>query len=177
MICGETNCYSNCQIDNNPTIPFELSDRFGSLCDKCNHSLWNHHRWCIKWAQLVDTQVSVDQDMKKKWETAKDEKEMTAALIETQRQVLHDLDQAIARDTDNLEQLVKRYARLSLSGSFATQVASAVRLLEQKFQSLGGKGVSIDQFEQVMASLKNMRRKLELLKNARRGVDDTPAIR
>src|SRR5882757_6639427 len=91
MICGETNCYSNCKIDYKPIIPFELKGLFGRLCNKCNHMLRNHHRCHAKWGQVVDTQVSVDQDMMKKWEAAKDEKEKTAVLIEAQAKVLYDL--------------------------------------------------------------------------------------
>jgi len=74
--------------------------------------------------------------MKKKWEMVKDKKARKVVLTKMHRQVLHDLNQVIIGATGNLDQLVKRYTRLPLSGSFTTQVASAVRLLEQKCKAL-----------------------------------------
>jgi hypothetical protein len=92
------------------------------------------------WEQLTDTHVSVDQNMKKKWEAARDGKEKAAALVEASEKVLRDLNQVINRATNDLEQLVERYADLSLSGSFSAQVGSAVRLLEQNYAALEKKG-------------------------------------
>jgi len=115
------------------------------------------------WEQLIDTQVSVDQNMKKKWEAARDGKEKGAALIGASEKVLHDLNQIISRATNDLEQLVERYADLSLSGSFSAQVGSAVRLLEQNYASLEKGGVGREQLQRVKRSLDHMKRKLELL--------------
>jgi hypothetical protein len=163
MLCGEINCYSNCHINYKTNIPLELKGLFRRPCHKCNHSLWNHHRCRTKWEQQIDTQVSVDQDMKKKWEVARGGKEKTAALIEVREKVLNDLNRVINRSTNDLVQLVERYARLALSGSFSAQVASAVGLLEQNYISLEKKRVSQDQLQKVKASLDHMKRKVELL--------------
>jgi len=116
---------------------------------------------------VIDTQVLVDENMKKKWEVAKDEKEKTAVLIETHGKALYDLDRVIIGATDNLAQLVEQYARLALSGSFSAQVASAVRLLEQNYTALDKKGVDQHQLQRVTVSLVHMKRKLELLDNAK----------
>ena len=108
--------------------------------------------------------------MKTKWEAAKDGRERTAALVVASEKVLNDLDQVINRAINNLAQLVGRYSRLSLSGSFATQVSSTVRLLEQNYIALEGNGVGHDQLQRVKDSLDHMKRKLELLKNAKADV-------
>jgi len=166
MICGQANCYSNCHTDYKSNIPHDLNGFFGGLCDKCNHSLWNHHRCRAKWEQVTNTQASVDQSMKE-WEAAKDGTEKTAILVAVREKVLHDLDQIINRATSDLAQQVERYAHLSLSGSFSAQVGSAVRLLEQNYIGLEKKGVSQDHLKRVKGSLDNMKRKLELLNNAK----------
>jgi hypothetical protein len=157
MLCGEINCYSNCHINYKTNIPLELKGLVRRPCHKCNHSLWNHHRCCSKWEQKIDTQVSVDQDMKKKWEVARGGQEKTAALIEVREKVLNDLNRVINRSTNDLVQLVERYARLALSGSFSAQVASAVGLLEQNYISLKKKRVSQDQLQKVTTSFDRMR--------------------
>ena len=170
MLCGQMNCYSNCHVDYKTTIPLELRSFFGGACRKCNHSLRNHHRCYAKWVEVNDTQVLVDSNMKEQYEAAKDGKEQTAAIVAASEKVLVDLDQVINRAIDSLTQLVDRYARLSLSGSFAAQVNSAVRLLEQNYLALEGKGVGPDQLQRVKENLDYMKRKPGLLINARADV-------
>jgi hypothetical protein len=165
MICGQVNCYSNCDIDYKSNIPYDLNGFFEGSCDKCKHSLWNHHRCRAKWEQVTGTQTSVDQKMKE-WEAAKDGTERTAILIAVRESVVHDLDQIINGATNDLTQQVERYARLSLSGSFSEQVGSAVRLLEQNYIGLEKKGVGHDHLQRVKESLRNMKRKLEILNKA-----------
>jgi len=167
MICGQVNCYSNCDIDYEPKIPLDLKGFFEGLCDMCNHSLWNHHHCRAKWEKVSHMKVSGDQGMKE-WEAAKDGKERTAILAAVREKVLRDLDQIIKSATSELVQLVERYARLSLSGSFSAQVGSVVRLLEeQRYTCLESKSVGQDQLQRVKVSLDHMKRKLALLNDAR----------
>jgi hypothetical protein len=167
MLCGQINCYSNCRIDYKTNIPLDLRGFFGGSCRKCNHSLWNHHRCYSMWEQVIDNQVSVDLNMKEQWEAAKDGKEKAAAIVAASEKALIELNQVINRAITNLEQLVERYAHLSLSGSFAAQVNSAVRLLEQNYVALEGNSVGQDQLLRVKDSLDHMKRKLALLNNAK----------
>jgi hypothetical protein len=162
LVCGEIDCHSNCHIDYNPVTPFELKGLGGS-CETCNHGLWKHHCYRVKWVQVIGTQVSIDQDMKKQWEAAKDSKEQMVVL----QKVGRDLDLVINRATGDLGQLVERHAHLSLSGSFSAQVDSAIRLLKQTHEMLERRGVGQDRLQKVTTSLGRMRRKLELLNNAR----------
>ena len=170
MICGQTNCYSNCEIDYKSNVPLDLKGRFKGSCNKCKHSLWDHHRCHFTWAQVTDTQVLIDQNVKRKWAAAKDGKGKMAVLNAFRGRVLRDLDQIINGATNDLAQHVERYARLALSGHFLAQVASVVRLLEQKYIALYMKGVGPDQLQKVKESLEHMKRKLEILtkENARR---------
>jgi len=114
MIYGQADCYSNCDIDHKSNIPLDLDGSRGGLCDRCNHSLWNHHHYRAKWWQVSNIQVSVDQGMKE-WEAARDGKERTAILAAVREKVLHNRDQIINSATNELVQLVERYERLSLS--------------------------------------------------------------
>ena len=169
MVCGEAKCYSNCYIDYKTNIPLSLRNFFGRSCHHCKHSLGSHHRCRAIWEQLTDTQVSVDQDMKMKYEAAKDGKEKTAALVEASERILHDLNRIISGATSEMEQLAERYAKLSLSGSFSAQVGSAVRLLEQNYAALEKKEVDPEQLQRVKRSLDHMKRKLDLLSTTRAG--------
>ena len=103
----------------------------------------------------------------KDWEAAKDCTERTAVLNSVREKVLRELNRIINSATTDLAQLVERYSRLSLSGSFVAQVNSAVRLLKQHYIALEKKGVDQDQLQRVKVSLDHMKRKLELLNNAK----------
>ena len=169
-ICGEAGCYSNCYIDYKTNIPLSLRNLFGRSCPQCKHRLQSHHRCSAIWEQLTDTQVAVDQEMKKKWETAKDGKEKTAALVEASERILQDLNRVIGRASNELEQLAGKYAELALSGSFSAQVGSAVRLLEQNYAVLKKKDVDPEQLQRVKRSLDHMQRKQNLLNKTRERV-------
>src|SRR5258706_1914612 len=161
-IGGQADCYSNCQIDYKSNISHDLNGFFEEFCDKCNHSLWNHHCCRAEWEKVMNTQALVDQSMRE-WEAVKDGMEKQTILVAVREKVLHDLDQIINGATKDLAQQVERYAHLSLSGSFSAQVGSAVRLLEQNYISLEKKGGGQDHLHTVTESLGNMKRKLKIL--------------
>jgi len=121
VVRGKANCYSNCHIDYKSNISLDLNGRFRGSCDKCNHDLWSHHRRRAIRVHVIDTQVLIDDNMKRKWESAKDGKEKIAVLVKLHAKVLDDLNQVINRTTSDLAQLVERYARLSLSGDLSAQ--------------------------------------------------------
>ncbi len=167
MICGQAKCYSNCEIDYQSNIPLDLKGRFKGKCNKCNHSLWDHHRCRSTWENVIDTQVLLDQGVKRQWAAARDGKGKMAVLNAFRERVLRDLNQVIDGATNDLAQHVERYTRLSLSGNFSAQVSSIVRLLEQNYTTLETKGVGPDQLQKVKESLEHMKRKLELLNSAK----------
>ena len=167
MICGQTNCYSNCEIDYRSNVPLDLKGRFKGSCNKCKHSLWDHHRCHSMWGQVIDTQVLIDQNVKRKWAAAKDGKGKMAVLNAFRERVLRDLNQVIDSATSDLARHVERYTLLALSGNFSAQVDSVVRLLEQNYTTLETKGVGPDQLQKVKESVEHMKRKQELLKNAK----------
>jgi len=166
LICGQANCYFNCDIDYKFKIPLDLKGRFQGSCDKCGHALWNHHHCSAIWERVTDVQVLFDNDVKKKWASAKDGKRKVEVLVGLREKVLGDLNQVINRATSDLAQLVEQYAHLALSGGFSGQVGSAVRLLEQNYTALEGKNVGQDQLQKVAESLGHMKRQLELLHTA-----------
>lgn len=110
----------------------------------------------------IDKRTSVDQEMKKGWETTKDGKEKTMALIAVNELVLYDLNQVIHRTTNDLAQLMGQYGGLSLSGCFLEHLGSAVRLLEQRHKDKEEDGTDP---RKVKKSLDAMKRKLEFLSN------------
>ena len=166
LVCGLRSCYSNCDIDYTADTVLDLKGRFRGSCNKCNHSLLDHHRCQAKWEQVIDTQVMIDQDVKKKWEIAKDEKAKTAVLVTFRERVLHKLDQVMNSCIGDLVQLTERHSRLALSGDFSAQVDKTIKLLEHHYLALKGNGVDQDQLQKVDESLDLMKKKLELLNTA-----------
>jgi len=112
----------------------------------------------------IDKRVLVDQDLKKKWEAAKDEKERTVALIAVNETVLYELDRVINPAPNDLVQLMEEFDCLLLTGSFLAQVERAVWSLERKYTAMQGKGVGRRaKLIEVKENLDHMKRKLELL--------------
>ena len=109
--------------------------------------------------RTIDGRVLVDEDMKKKWDKAKDGKEMSTTLIAINDMVLHELNQAINCAMGDLMQLMERYDGLSLAGSCSAEVRGVVRLLE----ALEKMDIRKDELEKVKESLGHMKRRLELL--------------
>ena len=116
---------------------------------------------------MIDTRVLIDQDVKKKWETAKDEKGKMAVLVTFREKVLQELNHGINGSIGDLAQLVERYSYSTLSGGFLAQLDKTVTLLEQHHTALKGKCVDQDQIHKVEESLDHTRMKLELLINAK----------
>jgi len=114
--------------------------------------------------------VSVDDDMRRQWEAAKDEKERTDALLATTRFALEDLRHSIDAAMDELARLAEAYACLSLSGSFSAPLEKAIRLLEQRCNRMEEKGVSLELLAKVRDSLEHMKGRLDLLEKVRVGV-------
>jgi len=111
--------------------------------------------------------VTVDDEMKTKWEAAKDEKEKTEALVAGSQRKLDDLRSTIEASMDALVRLQEEFGRLSLSGSFSGPLEKAIRLLELHCESMEQHGVSLNQVEKMRASLEDMKRRLDILRKAK----------
>jgi hypothetical protein len=115
---------------------------------------------------VQEPQVSIDSDMKRQWEAAKNEKEKTDALAETSQRALDDLTRIIGEAMDDLARLAGEYARVSLSGSFSAPLEKAIRLLEQRCKGMEEKGVDSEQLAKVRSRLEEMMVRLDLLRKA-----------
>ena len=114
----------------------------------------------------IDNQMLVDEDMKTKWDEAKDGKERIAALIAVNEMALHILKQVVNCTTGDLEQLVEQYSDLSLAGSCSVLAKNAVKFLEAMEKEI----IDKTQLKTVKESLGHMKRKLKLLKK----IEDVP---
>ena len=106
----------------------------------------------------IDSQVLVDEDMKKKWHMAKDLKERIAAILAVNEMVLHGLKQVIDSATSDLVPLTEQYSRLSLAGSCSAQVRGEIKCLEAMERT-----ASPRHKEEVWKRLCHKRRQLKLL--------------
>jgi len=128
-----------------------------------------------EWVQVQETKVSIDDNMKKQWETAKDEKERSKVLLIFSDNALDKLSRVMGEDLEELTRLAGDYAGLSLSGCFSAPLEKATRLLEQRCQGMEEKGVGPEQLEAMRGSLKQMKGRLDLLRKAKEKVVVTKA--
>jgi len=135
-------------------------------CSVCTHPHLFHFHLRSEWVEVPQTRVSVDSDMKRQWEAAKNEKERTDALAETSQRTLDDLGRIIDEAMDELAQLADDYAELSLSGSFSAPLEKAIWLLEQQCKGMEEKGVGPKQLAKVRSRLEEMKMRLDVLRQA-----------
>ena len=170
LVCGQANCYSNCDIDYEYNIPLDLDGCNQGLCGECNHDLRDHHRCRATWRSETNVQVLFGDDFKRQWRSAIGKTGKRKVLATLRAKVLGDLTEANNHATSELAQLaqlVERYDRLSLSGSFLTQVDNTIKLLDQKHALLIGKReVSQDQLREVEKGLYHIKKKRELFNTA-----------
>jgi len=162
-------CYSTCREDDD--FFFAIVVLFQPRpCVTCKHSNRSHFYEFAKWVQKEESQMTVDEEMKTQWEAAKDEKERTEALLAGSQRTLDSLSSTVEAGMDALEELQEEYARLSLSGSFSGPLEKAIRLLELHFRNMEQKGVSGDQLEKLRGSVEEMKKRLNVLKKAEKGI-------
>ena len=166
-LCIASNCHSTCGVDHSVAGVFLLFPRQFSSCSTCNHPHLSHFHLYSTWEQTYGAQLSVDDNTRRQWEAAKDEKERTEALLATSRGALGDLSHIIDEAMDELARSAEEYASLSLSGSFSAPLEKAVWLLEQRCQGMEEKGVGLEQLTKVRSSLEHMKGRLDLLRKAR----------
>ena len=166
-LCMASNCHSICGVNHSFAGVFLLFPRQFSSCSKCNHPHLSHFHLYSTWEQVYEAQLSVDDNTRRQWETAKDEKERTEALLATSKRALGDLGHIIDEAMDELARLAEEYASLSLSGSFSAPLEKAVWLLEQRCRGMEEKGVGLEQLTKVRTSLEHMKGRLDLLRKAK----------
>ena len=174
-LCIVPNCHSTWGVKQSVTGVFLLFPTQFSTCSKCNHLHSSHFHLYSTWKQVYEAQLSVDDNMKKQWEAAKDEKQWEAAkdekertevLLATSKSALGDLSHIIGESMDELARLTEEYASLSLPGSFLVPLQKAIWLLEQRCRGMEVKGVGLEQLTKVQSSLEHVKGRLALLKKA-----------
>ncbi|KAK0429728.1 hypothetical protein EV421DRAFT_1946432 [Armillaria borealis] len=177
IICSVPDCYSNCHIGCSLDFilgPDELrncifmSESGGVRCQERKHGREFHRCFNSIWAIRGVFEVKVNQEAKAKFENAQNAKKRAEELknqIKDKKAMLQD---RIKNATEELGRLVERYPKLSLSGSFAGQVETAAKMLEQNLEGMRESGAARETIDKVEASLDSMREKLEVLKEANR---------
>jgi len=159
-LCTAPKCYSMCRS----SLLFAPIRRLLRLrCRDCAHPHLSHSHTRHEWVEVIYSQTSVAEREKKRWETARDEKENTEADIAASERALSSLNHAMGEAMDDLAGLVEDYGRLSLAGGFSKHVEKAMRLLEERAMDMEKKGVSKARLNNMQDGLDVMGRKLELL--------------
>ena len=167
-LCSTPNCYSTCGMEHSIGRVISLFPRQLASCSECKHPHLFHYHLYSEWVQVQKTQVSVDDNIKTKWEAAKDEKEKAEALVSTCRGALEDLSRSMDEAMEESVRLAAEYAHLSLSGSFSAHLEKAILLMEQRCKTMDEKGVGVEQLAKMRCSVKEMKERLDLIRYASR---------
>lgn len=166
-LCSTPNCYSTCGVEHSIGRVLSLFPRQLGSCSECKHPHLFHYHLYSEWVQVVQkTQVSVDDNIKTKWEAAKDEKEKAEALVASCKGALEDLSRSMDEAMDELVRLAAEYAHLSLSGSFTAHLEKAILLMEQRCKTMEEKGLGVEQLAKMRGSVKQMKERRDLIRYA-----------
>ena len=80
-LCIAPNCHSNCGVKHSVIDAYLLFPKQTSLCSKCKHPHLSHSHLHSTWERVYEDQVSVDDNMRKQWEAAKEEKKRIETLL------------------------------------------------------------------------------------------------
>ena len=166
-LCYEPDCHTTCRKDDGIIASLLLLPFQRERCLRCRHPHSSHFHLRAEWVEKQEALVAVDEEMKTKWEAAKNETERTEALVARSERELGRLRVTMDKGLAELTQLTEGYAGLSLSGSFSRTQEKAVRLLEDHYKKMEQQGVSRDQLDKVQTSLENMKKRLDILNNAK----------
>ena len=165
-LCTTPNCYATCGMRHSVGRVLSLFPRQLASCSECGHLHLSHYHLYSKWVQVKRARVSVDDNMKKQWEAARDEKEKTEALVEACKGALNSLSLVMDEVMDEVAKLAAEYSRLSLSGSFSAHLEKAILLMELRCGTMARKGVGVEQLAKMQRSLVHLKGRLDLLKES-----------
>ncbi|CCM07038.1 uncharacterized protein FIBRA_09357 [Fibroporia radiculosa] len=176
-LCATPKCYHNCH--KHCHLSFSLDPKGirnckafkgGRVenCTGCEHPYTQHRHYNVMWELKEDEQITIDEDAKKKYDDAVEEKEKQEMGMAQLKKSIADMDMALAEAITKVGQLVEEYAKLSLSGNFAGQVEKSVSLLDLNLQTMRSNGTDIDTIKSVEKALKRMEEKLDLVKKAKK---------
>lgn len=171
-LCSWPDCYSNCHIECklnfslDPEIFKGCAAMVNECCKKCRHPAIDHRHFNSIWEDTLDTQVVVDEDAKRKFHAASKDKNRYQGALTKIEAATRDLDSQIENLKVEIGNLCHSYQSLSLSGSFAGQIAKSVRLFELNLEALQANGADPQTIRTMEESLETMRRKEKLVDEA-----------
>ncbi|KAJ7729478.1 hypothetical protein B0H16DRAFT_1775960 [Mycena metata] len=138
----------------------------GSKCIKCSHPVEQHAHWRAVWKERDETQISIDEGMKAKWEGAKQGRAKDEAALKAMRQTLTDIDRIVENNMVELADLAEEYSQMSLSGSFSAHLERGITLLETHLALSYESNIDSDQMRRLEENVAELKRKLDVLKKA-----------
>ncbi|KAJ7750688.1 hypothetical protein DFH07DRAFT_1034072 [Mycena maculata] len=179
-LCAAPRCYSVChelcQLDFSldpeklrkcwAMEGFGIFFRNATKCRVCQHPVEQHAHWRAVWKEHDETQISVDEGMKAKWESAKDGKAKDEAALEAMRQALADVERVVERKMVKLADLAEEYGKMSLSGSFSAHLERGITLMEMHLASSRESNTDSKQKKRLEENVEELKRKLDVLKKA-----------
>ena len=168
-ICHD-HCYLSFSLD-----PASLSDCSsmkqtwkGAVCTVCGHPSNVHRHYNSLWKLQEEDEKVINEESQKKYLDAKSEKDKTEHAMQSMQEGINQLTAQIEEATNDVGRLAQSYAKLSLSGSFASQVHKSIKLIEVDIEKLKNDGSSLEMVATLESSLDSMKKKLNVLDAAQK---------
>jgi hypothetical protein len=171
-LCLRPNCYSNCETK--CTLPFTFVPeklkscavmRNGS-CTKCHHPAVEHRHHNYIWTERTESEVTVDEDAKRRFHSASQDKITYEGAVHQAHAVIKDLNDKIGDLKVNIGMFCNSYKGLSLSGGVSGQISQSVRLLELNLQNMQANGTDTEKIQTAEENIQKMQLKQKLVDDA-----------
>ncbi|KAF8887987.1 hypothetical protein CPB85DRAFT_289458, partial [Mucidula mucida] len=172
-LCTAPGCYSNCHEP--CKLDFSLDPKamyacgamkHGRMCEHCSHAPEQHRHFNSLWERKNEEQITVDEEARTQYTTAKSKKEQQELILEEMKTQCGKFSARIKDQTTEIGRLAEEYSKISLSGNMSAQVEKALRMLEMHQETMRGNGTDPETLSAMDMNLKMVRDKLDLLRKA-----------
>jgi len=147
---------------------FKLCSAFGhgksSTCRVCGHHYSTHRHVKAHW-ELKDV-ITVNQDARKRFESAHSEQERKEALRAQVTVEIATMKSSMRVSMEQIRRLVESYANISLSGSFSVQIERSVDMLVMTRDTIRTEGGDESTIMSLGETIGRLQAKLEVVRDA-----------
>lgn len=172
-----SNCHQHCQLEflldcveiHRRCTAFCDGDEFGRLenCNVCNHSWQDHRHFHAEWDVEQQNETTVDDEAKQKFTAAQSQAGMITSQKQQIEQAIQRFEEEVRQHEEHLGELCLQFQDLALSGSFSGHLASAIRMLEVRLETMKSSGSDSASIERMEERIESLRKRYNIVEKAR----------
>jgi hypothetical protein len=150
-------------------VVFNDGDEFGRLdnCNACSHSWQDHHHFHTEWEVEQQDETTVDDEAKQKFTAAQSKADAITSQKQNIEQAIQKFKEEVRQHEVHLGELCLQFQDLALSGSFSGHLASAIRMLVVRLETMKSSGSDSDSIGRMEERIESLRKRYDIVEKAR----------